>query len=133
MAVLARSIFRYLKDYQKATVATKFIGVGTADSSTDIYRRAFSEIGLANTSDYTSSDIVFISINGRRNGRVVVGTIASQIKCAMTARATLICDNERVRRVPYNIGERELAEFLTENNYMQVEDGEFYSTWRPND
>lgn len=51
----------------------------------------------------------------------------------MAARATLICDNERVRRVPYNIGERELAEFLTENNYMQVEDGEFYSTWRPND
>lgn len=133
MAVLSRSIFRYLKDHQKALVATKFIGVGTADSSTDIYRRAFSEIGLANTSDYTSTDIVFISINGRRNGRVLVDTVASQIKCAMNAKATLICDNERVRRVPYNVGERELAQFLSDNNYIQVEDGEFYSTWRPNE
>jgi hypothetical protein len=47
----------------------------------------------------------------------------------MMAGATLITDTPTDRNRSYNIGEREVAEFLTKGGYEEVSPG----TWKPSD
>ena len=56
------------KDQGKWTRATKMIGRGSARSSTQRYAQALA--ALANSGNYTAADVVFISAEGDRSGRL---------------------------------------------------------------
>ena len=111
------------KDQLKANQATKFIGRGSARSSTNQYSKDFGD--LANTGIYTSEDRVFISSEGNRVGRVTPDF--DEILKAVKARATLITDNLYNRSRTYNIGEREVAEFISSHGYKEAPSG----IWKP--
>lgn len=121
--------FYQRKDQFKINEASKFIGHGSTTSSTEKYRKMFDRLGLANTSQYTEEDIVFISVEGARKNRKPLDT--SEVKLALEARSTIICDNLEARTRPYNVGERELYNFLTENNYEEAYSCSFYSLFKP--
>jgi hypothetical protein len=57
------------KDARKAAQATKYIGRGSYRSSTNAYRLAIGP-DFANTGDYDAQDVVWISAEGNRAGRV---------------------------------------------------------------
>lgn len=96
------------KDAKKAKHATQFIGRGTPGSSTEKYRLQWGD--KANTGKYTENDIVFISVNGNRPGRVLPDLVL--IEKAARAGALLITDSPYHRNRSYNIGEREVAAHL---------------------
>ena len=54
------------KELVKTRIATQYIGDGSLNSSTDRYRKMYAEEGVANTGNYSSSDIVYVSSNGKR-------------------------------------------------------------------
>jgi len=104
------------KDQEKADNANKFIGQGTAGSSTEDYRKSYGQ--KANCGNYDSGDVVFISTNGNRPGRIPFDK--AEVALAIKAQAILITDKVHHRNRPYNIGEREVAKFLQEHGYMEV-------------
>ncbi len=112
-----------LKDQAKADQATKFIGRGSPQSSTNKYAESFGE--LANTGVYTPSDVVFISAEGNRANRLAVNT--AEIDKAVEARARFVTDIPADRTRAYNVGEREVASHLTGRGYIEVEPG----LWEP--
>ena len=103
------------KDQAKSDKANKFIGVGAIGSSTMKYLEAWGERG--NTGIYNESDVVFISVNGQRKNRIKFDE--QELQLALDAGATIITDNRTDRTRSYNIGEREVAEFLENNNYKE--------------
>ena len=111
------------KDQRKADRATKFIGRGSARSSTNSYARDFG--ALANSGKYSASDTVFISAEGNRGGRLTPDL--DEINKAVDARATFITDVPSHRNTSYNIGEREVAAHLGYCNYYESPGG----TWQP--
>ena len=111
------------KDQLKANTATKFIGRGSTASSTNIYRKDFGV--LANCGEYTKSDKVFISAEGNRACRL--SPDFEEIRKAINANATLITDNKYNRNRSYNIGEREVANFIHMFNYKETSPG----VWMP--
>lgn len=115
------------KDQLKANQATKFIGVGSPSSSTEAYRKAYAEHNLANCGEYTSDDVVFISIEGNRTGRVKFDR--NEVSAALSAGATLLTDTLQNRSRPYNVGERELAFFLRTRRYKEQPAGS--GIWKP--
>jgi exodeoxyribonuclease-5 len=88
----------------KASVATQYIGFGEGipNSSTELYRKQAGK--FANTGNYSSNDVIFVSIGGKR-GDVNVRkqqqdlTIKEALK-AIESGATLITDN--VKYIHYN-------------------------------
>ena len=58
------------KEKVKTKIATQFIGEGSEGSSTQAYNKMYAEENLSNTGNYDSSDIIYVSSNGRRNNRV---------------------------------------------------------------
>lgn len=117
--------YRY-KDAKKFADITKFIARGKPGSSTHAYAQALAPI--TNTGEYTSDDIVGISVNGGGRNRGRVPFDMNEIQLAVQARATIITDVRRDRTRPYNIGEREVAEFLCAMNYQEIDDT---GMWRP--
>lgn len=111
------------KDQRKASVATKFIGRGTKNSSTEAYAKAFGD--RANSGKYTADDVVMSSAQGGDKGRI--GFNRAEMSRAMEAGATILTDVKADRDRNYNVGEREVAEFLSENGYSEVRPG----LWRP--
>ena len=103
----------FSKDLQKARNATKFIGRGSAASSTNKYMVASGD--LANCGVYTAEDVIFVSAEGMRRGRL--GVDFSELEKAVLAGATFVTDDSYNRNRPYNLGEREVADFLTKNGY----------------
>jgi hypothetical protein len=101
------------KDLLKARQANKFIGRGSAASSTNKYRVAAGDLG--NCGVYSAEDVVFISAEGARRARIEVDF--DEIEKAVQARATLVTDNAYGRSRSYNIGERVVATFLEKNGY----------------
>lgn len=114
------------KDQKKADVATKFIGVGVTGSSTDRYRIDFGD--LANCGQYTEDCVVFVSANGRRKNRKSIPI--DELNLAVSSSVIFVADNPAQRNNGYNIGEQELAEFLLENNYIEIPN-EHCSIWAP--
>ena len=111
------------KDYKKALGASKFIGAGAPGSSTDAYRKAFGS--AANTAAYHSTDIVFVSVNGDRPGRVLFNR--AELGLACSAGATIRTDIPYDRSRKYNVGEREVAAYLESSGYVETKPGE----WNP--
>ena len=112
------------KDQDKADQATKFIGRGSEKSSTARYAVDFGE--LANSGNYTSDDVVFISAEGNRGGRVEPDF--NEIDLAIEAGASFITDVEAQRNTNYNkVGEGKVAEYLINSGYTEYEPGK----WKP--
>ena len=111
------------KDQAKADKATKFIGQGSAQSSTAQYAKDFGE--SANTGTYTSDDVVFVSAEGNRKGRLPIDK--AELRKATKAGATIITDKDTDRNRPYNVGEREVIAELALEGYEEVTPGE----WKP--
>lgn len=112
------------KDNAKSERATKFIGRGSAASSTASYAEQWG--ALANSGDYHSGDVVFVSAEGKRNGRI--DPDAAEIGEAMKAGATILTDSMTTgRERDYNVGERQVAEILRKGGYVESKPGR----WTP--
>jgi len=108
----------------KGRVATKFIGYGVPGSATDSYRKQAGT--LSNTGNYTSDDVVFVSINGvsqnasekEKEARLkMMRQTALEVKKAVDAGATIITDNASyVASSKYNVGEQNLSNYLQSLN-----------------
>ena len=126
------------KDLRKARDATCFIGRGKAGSSTEKYRLAAGD--LANKARYSPLDRVFVSVNGQTAGRVALlqnGALSAAYRLLEAATAkgvTIVADNLQDRSRGYNLGEQELAHWLTRisrNRYHEVTVGS--GIWTPAD
>lgn len=106
------------KDQIKSDKATQFIGLGSEGSSTHQYMLDWGN--KANTGKYTADDVVFISINGKRKNRLGFVHIMSLVNKAVEAGARFITDNDYDRNRPFNLGEREVAAYLTQQGYTEV-------------
>ncbi|GHT92837.1 hypothetical protein FACS1894116_03680 [Betaproteobacteria bacterium] len=118
------------KDQAKMDRATQFIGQGSSTSSTATYYDNADRGGMpVNTGLYSPADVVFVSAEGNRPGRRFPPF--SRIKDAMTAGATILTDVPGTapgqRDSSYNVGEREVAQYLSKNGYSETEPG----VWRP--
>lgn len=113
------------KDQLKADISNKFIGRGSAASSTNQYAKDYKD--LANTGDYLSTDVVFISAEGNRTGRLLPDV--TEIVRACEAGATLVTDNPSNRNRQYNVGERFVAELLIRQGCEESVHSN-YSIWK---
>lgn len=115
----------HAKDQAKSDKATKFIGFGAKGSSTDVYRKAWGN--RANTGQYTNQDTVFVSINGKRAGRVSIhdSTFKNELQKAVDVGAKIIADTKAHRERSFNIGEQELASWLQSVGYQELTDGQW--------
>lgn len=115
----------HAKDQAKSDKATKFIGFGAKGSSTDAYRKAWGN--RANSGQYTNQDTVFVSINGKRAGRVSIhdSTFKNELQKAVDAGAKIIADTKAHRERSHNIGEQELASWLQSVGYQELTDGQW--------
>lgn len=111
------------KDQAKANRANKFIGRGSARSSTAAYALAFGS--AANCGVYSANDVVMVSAEGKRSGRF--SPDYAELSLAIKAGATLLTDNEHHRNRFYNVGERQVVAYLRKNGYEEKEPG----LWRP--
>lgn len=125
------------KEQIKTEIATQFIGDGSKGSSTAAYEGIYNAEGVSNTGEYTAEDVVYVSSNGNRKGRVnpvvdgVLQGAYQNIAKAIEAGATLVMDTaahlESTKN--YNLGEIQLAKYLEDHGYVRKgETGE----WVPN-
>jgi len=113
----------FAKDREKARNANKFIGRGSLASSTHRYMLAAGD--LANCGQYIQSDVVFVSVEGNRRGRLPLDV--AEVSNAIRANATVVADGKADRERPYNVGERELCALLEHSGYIEQSGG----VWRP--
>ena len=134
------------KAIPKASIATQFIGFGEdivgkngTRSSTQLYREQAGT--FANTGNYSSEDIIFVSIPGLRGNPEIVKreqdkTIKEALK-AIENGATLITDNQKyIESSAYNTGEKRLFKNLEAKGYSYSEgtvDGELIGVWNKTD
>lgn len=124
MKLTIRNSFGY-KDQMKADISNKFIGKGSAASSTNQYAKDYGD--KANTGNYVSSDVVFISAEGNRTGRLLPDV--TEIVKACEAGATLVTDSPYHRNRQYNVGERFVADLLIKQGCEEFIHTN-YSTWK---
>lgn len=106
-----------VKDAVKFRVANKLISRGSSSSSSHAYAVAAAD--LANPHNYVPEDTVGISAEGNRRGRLDPDW--NEIDLAVAAGVnTFITDTASVRASPYNVGERQVAEYLAHCGYSEV-------------
>lgn len=114
------------KDQLKADKCNKFIGFGRFGSSTLSYANDYQK--MANCGEYLLSDVIFISANGGQKNAEWISNIKlaeCEIKIADNKGINkFVTDNKYHRNRQYNIGERYIAELLTELGYTE-NDGEW--------
>lgn len=124
----------------KGAMANKFIGFadGIFNSSTGKYAQQAGD--KANTGNYSSDDVVFVSIPGKRGNEDVRHqqqdrTIAEALK-ALKAGATLLTDNKAyTENSTYNEGEKRLAKALNDAGavYSEIQkDNQTIGVWTIN-
>ena len=124
----------------KGAMANKFIGFadGIFNSSTGKYAQQAGD--KANTGNYTSDDVVFVSIPGKRGNEDVRyqqqdRTITEALK-ALKAGATLLTDNKAyTENSTYNEGEKRLAKALNDAEavYSEIQkDNQTIGVWTIN-
>lgn len=111
------------KDQAKWDQAGKFIGRGSVRSSTQRYADALGD--LANTGEYSAGDVVFVSAEGRRTGRLEPDW--AELQRAVDARVTFITDVPAQRHSAYNLGEQQVEAFLLRAGYEERTPGR----WTP--
>lgn len=107
----------WTKDQNKASQANKFIGRGAPGSSTAVYAAGLPR-EVVNCGEYVPTDVVFVSVNGARRNRVLFDQL--EVMLAIEAGAAIITDSAWDRYRDFNIGERELTEFLEANDYEEL-------------
>jgi len=122
----ARKTRYFAKDLDKAQRAYKFIGRGSFHSSTRAYAQAVAP--LANSGAYIATDVVMISAEGARRGRLEPDYV--EIARAISAGAHFITDIPADRDRSYNLGERQVAEFLIQHGYREIYPGYWSSNER---
>lgn len=110
------------KEIKKAEIATQYIGKGSPNSSTARYANVYGD--KANTGKYTKDDVIWVSSNGKRNGRIDplgANGIKKLLDKAIEAEATIVMDTEEHinKTSKYNIGEVALASYMTEQGYIR--------------
>lgn len=110
------------KDQRKWDQATRYIGRGSARSSTARYAQA---LQAYMTGPYHPQDVVFISAEGQRAGRLDPDT--AEITRAALAGVTFVTDTPEDRARPYNLGERQVALLLRDLGYHETHPGR----WTP--
>jgi len=126
----------------KASIATQYIGFGEGivgrdgkRSTTQLYREQAAN--LANTGNYSSSDVIFVSIPGLRGDAAIAKreqdkTIKEAVK-AIEAGATILTDNKAyIESSNYNTGEQRLYQNMEAKGYTYSEitvDGQVIGTW----
>ena len=105
------------KDQRKAERANKFIGVGAPGSSTAVYAAGLPR-EVVNCGEYVPTDVVFVSVNGARKNRRLFDQ--AEVLLALNAGAAIVTDSWADRYRDFNVGERELAEFLEANEYEEL-------------
>ena len=110
------------KELIKAKMANKYIGKGSVNSSTYRYMQVYGD--KANMIEYTADDVVWVSSNGKRNGRVdPLGPdgIKTELDSAIDAGATIVMDTEAHigKTGGYNIGEKALEEYMLSKGYTR--------------
>lgn len=112
------------KDRLKFANANKLISRGSEKSSSNAYKNAVGN--KANVGMYNSNDIIAISSEGNRTGRIAPDF--AEIQKAIDANVTFITDNSANRNRDYNIGEREVAKYLSSKGYIETNDGIWQNT-----
>lgn len=107
------------KDQAKSDMATKFIGRGSPASSTARYARSWG--ARANCGKYSADDVVFVSAEGGRKGRLAPDW--RELETAVAARVAFVTDKPEDRQRLYNSGEREVAVFLLKRGYGETRPG----------
>jgi hypothetical protein len=114
----------------------KEIGIDNTQSEPKIINKS----SIVNSNNYSSNDVVFVSIVGKRGNEQVRKeqqdkTIKEALK-AIEAGATLITDNKSyVESSTYNEGEKRLAKNLEAKGYIYSEqtiDGQVIGVWNKN-
>lgn len=124
------------KEVAKFDVATQAISDGTNNSTAGFVKDFYGD--KANTGTYTKDDVVYLSTNGNRAGRVVPvknGVLQGAYKNidkAIEAGAKFVADTSKhlSSTGKYNVGEVELAEYLQSKGYAR-EDKDGYGLWSP--
>lgn len=125
------------KAKSKAKIATQYIGFaeGISGSSTALYAEQAGQ--YANTGDYNSNDVVFVSVPGKRGSAKLQKqnqdrTIKEATK-AVEAGAIIITDNKAyIDSNSYNTGEKRLFANMQAKGYIYSEvivDGQTLGTW----
>ena len=125
------------KAKSKAKIATQYIGFaeGISGSSTALYAEQAGQ--YANTGNYSSNDVVFVSVPGKRGSAELQKqnqdrTIKEAIK-AVEAGATVLTDNKAyIDSNSYNTGEKRLFANMQAKGYTYSEvtvDGQVIGTW----
>ena len=114
------------KDQLKADRATAFIGRGSTNSSTNSYANDARAAGIpVNAGKYSASDVVFVSAEGARTGRL--DPDLKEIDRAMSAGATIITDpsDSAAMKRDHNVGERAVKAHLEKSGYVERAPGEW--------
>lgn len=112
-----------IKDQAKSDRATCFIGRGSPRSSTHAYMLAWGQ--RANISFYRPEDTAFVSAEGDRVGRLEPDFVELSLACR--AGITFITDVPHHRARDFNVGERQVAQFLVSRDYHEIAPG----VWEP--
>jgi hypothetical protein len=120
---------KYLsKELFKIRQATQFIGTGGGnDSTTQRMENAYKQVGAANTGNYNSSDLIYVSSNGNRGSRFVNvknGKLQGPYKNidkAIAVGAKFIMDTKAHLDATkgYNVGEVDMANYLISKGYTR--------------
>ena len=106
------------KDKVKFAKCNKLISRGTVGSSSHKYQLGQIlgiPINNINVDSYESTDMVGISVNGARRGRLRFDK--NLVDLAIEAKVTFITDNLYNRNRSFNIGEKEIADYLSSKGY----------------
>lgn len=122
------------KEVSKFNVATQAISDGTNNSTAGFVKDFYGD--KANTGTYTKDDVIYLSANGNRTGRVIpvkngmLQGAYKNIDKAIEAGAKFVSDTGKhlASTGKYNVGEVELAEYLQSKGYTR-EDKDGYGLW----
>lgn len=113
-----------LKDIRKFRGCNKLIARGHGSSG--LYAEICED--ACNFGDYDSTDVVGVSVNGKRSGRLPLDK--AELRKACEVGAMIIGDNPYDRNRRYNVGEKELETALLELGYEEMD---FDGIWVPGD
>ena len=74
-----------------------------------------------NPETFESSDVVGVSVNGKRYGRISFDR--NLVLAAIASKVTFVADNSAYRNNGFNIGEIELYDFLLKHGYKYTDCG----------
>ena len=118
------------KDIEKFSICNAIISRGAYMSSSYKYSNDSSILGIERINDdsYSDTDIVGVSVNGKRKGRLSFDK--NLVKTALLSGAVIVKDNEYHTNRSFNIGEKELETFLLNMGAIKIANNRSRSLWR---